>query len=220
MMLDAQHLGRRHPDGQRWLLDDVSLSVDAHERVGVTGPSGSGKTLLLRTAALLDPIDRGQVLWRGTPVRHHRVPAFRAEVIYLHQRPALAADAVEAALRQPFQLTTHRHRAFDRSWAIDRLAELGREESFLQKLVRDLSGGEAQIVALLRAIQLNPAVLLLDEPTAAMDPAATLAVESLIDRWLSQPGTSRAIVWVSHDAEQTARMTQRVVRLADGRIAL
>ena len=65
----------------------------------MTGPSGGGKTLLLRALARLDPLDRGEVRYRGHGVHHDAVPRYRADVIYLHQRAALIEDTVEAALR-------------------------------------------------------------------------------------------------------------------------
>ena len=217
-LLEARHLGRRHADGSRWLLDDVSLEVRAGERLGVVGPSGAGKTLLLRALALLDPLDRGEVHWRGQPVHRDRVPAFRAQAIYLHQRPALTGETVEAALCHPLSLKMHRLQRFRRDRAVGRLADLGRDASFLDKRVRDLSGGESQIVSLLRALQLEPAVLLLDEPTAAMDPDATRAVETLVDRWIGDAEEARAFLWVSHDEAQIGRVAGRIVNIFEGRL--
>ena len=139
--------------------------------MAVCGPSGAGKTLLLRALALLDPLDSGEILWTGRPVARDQVPRFRREAIYLHQRSAVLEDNVEAALRQPFSLRVYRQRQFDRDRAVSFLEQLGRDEAFLAKRVRDLSGGEMQITALVRALQLDPTVLLLDEPTSALDRA-------------------------------------------------
>ena len=126
------------------------MTVDGGTRCAVAGPSGAGKTLLLRALAGLDPLDAGQVCWRGHAVRRDAFPGFRSAVIYLHQRPALLEENVEAALRRPFALRVHRHRQFDRETIVDLLARLGRDESFLDKAVGDLSGGESQLTALLR----------------------------------------------------------------------
>ena len=125
VLLEARSLGRRHPDGQRWLLQDVSLTVDGGTRCAVAGPSGAGKTLLLRALAGLDPLDAGLVCWRGHAVRRDALPGFRSAVVYLHQRPALLEENVEAALRRPFALKVHRHRQFDREKIVDLLAQLG-----------------------------------------------------------------------------------------------
>jgi putative ABC transport system ATP-binding protein len=217
-LLETHHLARRHPGGLGWLLEDINLQLEAGERLAVVGPSGAGKTLLLRALALLDPLDRGEVCWRRRPIRRDRVPEFRRHVIYLHQRPALMADTVEGALRQPFSLQVHHQQVFRPDWVVEQLKRLGRDRRFLEKRVRDLSGGESQITALLRAMQLEPEVLLLDEPTAAMDPATSEAAEQLIDSWMAQAPGARALVWVSHDRAQTDRVGRRTVFIEAGRL--
>lgn len=217
-MLSARGLYRAHPQGEGWLLEDVSFDVVPGERLVVVGPSGSGKTVLLRALALLDPADRGQVVWHGSPVVRHRVPKYRASVTYLHQRPALMEQTVEAALAEPFRLACHRRRRFDAARAAEWLSALGRDGSFLSKPVRELSGGESQIVALVRALELEPQVLLLDEPTAALDPSATSAAERVLLDWLTRAADRRAIVWVTHDSEQAARVATRTLSMSAGRL--
>ena len=216
MTLVADNIGRRAAG--RWLLANVSLTIAAGERLALVGPSGSGKTLLLRSLALLDPADEGEIRWQGERVHGHRVPAFRSRVIYLHQRPALAEGTVEANLRQPFEFGVHRARQFDRGRIVAALEALGRGEAFLAKHQRDLSGGEAQLTALLRAMQLDPDMLLLDEPTAALDADATKLVETLVANWQQERTADRATVWVSHDAEQARRVGSRIVHLKSGRL--
>ena len=217
-LLEARNLGRRRPDGTGWLLDDVSLEVGPGERIALAGPSGAGKTILLRCMALLDPLDVGEVRWQGWPIRRDAVPLFRKAVIYVHQRPALFDETVEAALRRPFSLKVHRRKQFDRSRVLGLLASLGRGEDFLDKRVADLSGGEIQIAALVRAVQLDPSVLLLDEPTAALDRGTTAAAEAMLLAWLDQARADRALIWISHDAEQARRVGQKVVMMEGGRI--
>jgi putative ABC transport system ATP-binding protein len=218
VLLEARNVGRRHPNGQGWLLADVSLAIPAGARLAVAGPSGAGKTLLLRALAMLDPLQGGCVCWQGQAVHRDALPSFRSTVIYLHQRAALVEDTVEAALRRPFDLRVHRRRRFDRGRILDLLGQLGRDESFLEKKSGDLSGGEIQITALLRALQLDPTVLLLDEPTAALDPHTAAAVEELLGRWVGGDGGPRAMVWVCHDAQQAARMAEKTLLMAGGRL--
>jgi putative ABC transport system ATP-binding protein len=136
----------------------------------------------------------------------------------LHQRAALLEDTVEAALRRPFALKVHHRKSFDRGRILDMLGQLGRDASFLAKSVGDLSGGETQITAVLRALQLDPTILLLDEPTAALDPPAAIAVEQLLTRWATVPGVPRAMVWVSHDASQTKRVAEKTIFMESGRM--
>ena len=220
--IEAAGIGRRDrkSGSGAWLIRDVCVSLGFGERLGVFGPSGAGKTVLLRAIALLDPLDEGSILWDGRVVRGDSVPEYRKRVIYLQQRPALLDGTVEENLRHPFTLRAHRGRAFDPIRAEALLARLGREPGFLAKVSRDLSGGESQLVGLIRALQLDPAVLLLDEPTASLDPAAAGAVEGLLDEWLAAEPDGRALVWASHDADQARRMTDRRIYLRAGRFEL
>jgi putative ABC transport system ATP-binding protein len=158
------------------------------------------------------------VLWNGQAVRSEAVPSFRGAILYLHQRPALFEGNVEANLRHPFSLKVHRNRHFDRDRVVDLLDGLGRDASFLEKSHRDLSGGEAQIVALLRALQLHPTVLLLDEPTASLDRDAVRAIEGLLGRWYAEETGGRAYVWVTHDPGQADRIADRISWMEEGRL--
>jgi len=217
-LIEGRDVGRRHPAADSWLVEGVSFALRPGERLAIVGASGSGKTVLLRAVAMLDPLDRGQLLWQGQAVRCGEVPPYRSQVLYVHQRPALLEGTVQESLEVPFALKTHRARKFDRGRVVGLLEALGRDGDFLEKRVRELSGGEQQIVALIRAVQLDPLVMLLDEPTASLDPQAARAVEELVGRWLSEGEDRRAMIWVSHDESQVGRMTQRVLRMAGGKM--
>jgi putative ABC transport system ATP-binding protein len=216
--IEALGIARQHPQSPGWLLDHVSLEVLPGSSLSITGRSASGKTLLLRALAMLDPLDAGEIHFEGRPIDRNRIPCYRSQIVYLHQRPMLLASPVEAALRRPFTLDIHRDRSFRRDRIVRMLRRLDRDEAFLSKSVGDLSGGEAQIVALLRAIQLDPKVLLLDEPTAALDADATAAVEMLVRDWLGESPDSRATVWVTHAENQARRVAQRTIQIEGGRI--
>ena len=141
---------------------------------------------------MLDPLDAGSIRWQGRTVAGDGVPPYRRRAIYLHQRPALLDGSVEDNLRLPFDARgPPRPVGSIRRQVDDLLGRLGRDRSFLEKASRDLSGGEAQIVGLLRALQLDPAVLLLDEPTASLDQATAEAVEGLLDDWLAADSRAR-----------------------------
>jgi len=168
--------------------------------------------------ARLDPLDQGDVRYCGQAVHHDAVPHYRASVVYLHQRAALIEDTVEAALRKPYTLNVHRRRKFDRRRVVELLSGLERNAAFLEKKVADLSGGEIQITALVRALQLDPTILLLDEPTAALDGPTATAVEQLTDRWLAE-SADRAMIWVSHNQAQTQRVGRTAIHMEAGRLA-
>lgn len=218
VLLEAQGIGRFASESQNWLLREVSLAVHGGDRLAIVGPTGSGKTLLLRSLALLDPTDKGQVLWLNGPISPASVPDFRRQVIYVHQRPALIEGTVEENLRLPFSFGIHTRENFDRNSVLSMLARVGRGADFLARIWRDLSGGEAQIVALVRALQLHPAVLLLDEPTASLDATTAQTIEQLVSQWHQQSNGGRAVVWVTHDREQSSRVASRFVRMDSGRL--
>lgn len=217
-LLEAHRIGRRIPGTDKWLLRDVNLRLDPGARLGIVGPSGSGKSLLLRALALLDPLDEGSIDWRGSPAGEKGIAAYRRQIIYLHQRPTLFEGNVEANLRQPFALKIHARSRFDEQLVSELLTKVGRQHSFLQKSATDLSGGERQLVALIRAIQLKPSVLLLDEPTASLDADTTHAAEQLLEQWLADPGGEHALVQITHDRAQAERVSKQILGLDHGRI--
>lgn len=218
-LLQAKSIGRYVSSSNRWLLRDASITVCGGDAIAVVGASGSGKTLLLRALAMLDPIDEGEIIWRGNSIAARDVPGFRRQVIYLHQRPALLEGTVEESLRMPFQFQIHVNSAFNRVYASSLLSSVGRDGTFLSRQTHDLSGGEAQIVALIRALQLNPSVLLLDEPTASLDGASTEVIEQFVLKWHNECQLERALVWVTHNREQAGRIANRMVEMDSGRLS-
>ncbi len=216
LLLQVKGLTRHF--SKKALLHNVSLEIKGGDRIAIIGPTGSGKSLLLRSLARLDPIDTGEILWEGNSVSSQDIPIFRSRVIYLHQRACLGEGSVEDSLREPYLFTAHRNKSFDRERIVDLLHWLGRDQLFLSKQNGDLSGGEAQLTALLRAIQLNPRILLLDEPTSALDSHSTRLVEDLVAKWIGELSSERAIAWVTHDEEQALRISTTAIKLVAGRI--
>jgi putative ABC transport system ATP-binding protein len=133
-------------------------------------------------------------------------------VQYLAQRPIAHGGTVEANLRSPWEYQELRGRG---GWSYERitgwLQALGRDPSFLAYDAERLSGGELQVVALLRALQFDPNVILLDEPTASLDAATTAALETLLIKWLA--AGPRAALLSSHDREQIQRFATRTLEL-------
>jgi putative ABC transport system ATP-binding protein len=186
LLLAARRIGRREPNTDRWLFQDISLEIRPGERIALLGPSGSGKSLILRALSLLDEISAGTIEWRGRPAGSPCVPNYRRKVIYLHQQPAFLEGTVEDNLQQPFSFKVHGDRQYGQNRVLELLDVVGRDKSFLCKNTSLLSGGEAQITALVRAMQLDPNILLLDEATASLDEQTTDAVERLLNGWLRE----------------------------------
>jgi putative ABC transport system ATP-binding protein len=215
-LVAAEEISRRDPSSGQMLLQRTRFDLYPGDRVAITGPSGSGKSVFLRAVALLDPLDSGRIAWHGQPVERATIPRYRRNVAYIRQRPAILDGTVEDNLRYPFSLRAYRDAQFDRARAVSLAAQAGRGDGFLDKRASELSGGEAQIAALIRVLQLTPEVLLLDEPTASLDPDSSHAIEGLVAAWFNAAGQPRASVWVSHDPAQARRMSERHLTMRAG----
>ncbi|WP_415767947.1 ATP-binding cassette domain-containing protein [Paraburkholderia sp. J69-1] len=215
-LVETRGLARRDAQRGQILLQPANFSLMPGQRVVLTGPSGSGKSVFLRALALLDPADEGSIFWHGERVARAQIPRYRRHIAYLRQRPALIDGTVEENLRYPYSLAVYRDASFDAARAANLLAAAGRGSDFLERDAAELSGGEAQIVALVRVLQLDPEALLLDEPTASLDPDSARAVETLIAHWFEHERAARATVWVSHDPAQAQRVGTRHLTMRAG----
>ena len=196
--------------GGRPVLDSVSAAIP-EGATAIVGPSGSGKSTLLRLLNRLADPDRGEIAYRGRPLRSYEPLALRREVSLVPQLPALLEGTVEANLRYAAGLAGEPLEA-ERTLA---LAGLG--PAFAERDVARLSVGEQQRAMLARALAQRPAVLLLDEPTSALDHAARDRIEAALAELRRELEIS--VVVVSHDPEQARRLGDWVVRLEAGRVA-
>ena len=201
--------GLAYEAGGRRLLDGIDLTVAPGRRVAVIGPNGAGKSLLLRLLhGLLEPA-AGEILWRGRPADR----AVRAGQAMVFQKPVLLRRSVAANIDYP--LAVRGLPAAERAERVAAALRLGRLVELAARPARVLSGGEQQRLALVRALAVEPEILFLDEPSASLDPASTLAVEELIADAYDR-GT--AIVLVTHDLGQARRLADEVVFLHRGRV--
>ncbi|WP_071518782.1 ATP-binding cassette domain-containing protein [Geitlerinema sp. PCC 9228] len=208
-VLVARSLARQVDN--RWLWRGLHFELPAGCQLGLVGETGTGKSLLLRSLAGLDPIQEGTIWFRDVPQSQWSMPAYRAGVVYLQQQPALLEGTVEENFQAVYRLKVHRSQNYRRDRILPWLERLERDRTFLERSVMHLSGGERQLVALVRALQIQPQILLLDEPTAALDGETAQKVEAAIASWL-QGESNRACIWTSHDREQIHRVTdQRLV---------
>jgi len=197
--------------GGRDVVDRVSFDVADGELVVIVGPSGCGKSTLLRAIAGLDPMTAGRVVLDGTdvtalPPEKRRIGlVFQDHALFPHRR-------VDQNIA--FGLTDL-GRA-DRARRVDELLELVRLPGVAKRYPHELSGGEQQRIALARALAPDPAVVLLDEPFASLDPSLrddvrTDVVEALRNR-------NAAAVLVTHDREEALALGDRVAVMSEGRM--
>ena len=174
----------------------ATLSLPRGGRGLIVGPSGSGKTTLLRALAGLARIRRGSIAIDGTPVTRERAD-LRRRVALVFQEPD-PAGTVGETLRGPFAYGANRANTPDEDTFRTVLDALGLAAIALADDTASLSGGERHRVALAAALSLRRSVLLLDEPTAALDAAAADRVVSALDRHRSRDG-GPAVLAVTHD---------------------
>ncbi len=196
--------------GGRAILDDVGVSL---ARAPVTtvllGPNGAGKSLLIRVLAGFMPADRGSVTWAGTQPDRRRT----CRIGFVFQRPVLLRRTALANIKYALAVT-----------GMPTAGRRGRAEQALSKAglghiadqpARALSAGEQQRLALARAIACEPEVLILDEPTANLDPASTAAIERLLTD-IRSAGTP--VLFITHDLGQARRLADAVVFMHRGHI--
>jgi len=193
--------------GDQALLDDVSLTISAGAPTAVLGPNGAGKSTLLQIAMGLMRPTSGIISWGG---RSEMTPLRRAIVF---QRPVMLRRTVRGNII--FALTQAGCPVDERETRLRSLLERVSLSDLADRPARRLSGGEQKRVALARALAREPDLLLLDEPTADLDPATTRAVEGIIADAASE-GTK--ILMVSHDAAQVRRLAGDVHFLVKGRL--
>ncbi len=189
------------------MLEGISLTIEAGMPTVLVGPNGSGKTTLLRLAMGLLTPKAGQVLWGGQP----QCPVTRVAIVF--QRPIMlrrtAAENIRYSLRAAQAPRARESQRIDELLAMVGLEALG------QRPARSLSGGEQQRVALARALARSPEVLLLDEPTASLDPAATKIVEDLL-RTVAADGIK--VIMSTHDLGEARRLAGDIIMLHQGRL--
>ena len=200
--------------GRRRVLEINELEIHAGEIFALVGPSGAGKSSLLRLLNFLETPTQGTIRFHGSEFGSGKeMPlALRRLVTMVFQRPMLLDRSVAANVRFGLEL---RNQHKTDALVAAALEEVGLGELAQHKACR-LSGGEAQRVALARAMVLQPEVLLLDEPTANLDPYNVGLIEKIIRDLNHTHGAT--LVLVTHNVFQAKRLADRVAFLLDGRL--
>ncbi len=198
--------------GARRVVDIDELEVQAGEILALVGPSGSGKSTLLRLLNLIESPSNGTIIFRGRMLANTPAPlSLRRQVTTVFQRPVLLKGSVHENVAYGLRL---------RSWPVDgqvdRILERVRLADMARARALKLSGGEMQRVALARALVIEPAVLLLDEPTANLDPYNVGLIEDIVRQNNQARGTT--IVLVTHNVFQARRLAHRVGLMLSGKL--
>jgi tungstate transport system ATP-binding protein len=200
--------------GERVVLNIDALDIGRGEIFALVGPSGAGKSTLLRLLNFLEAPTEGSIEFDGVVYRPGGEMSLelKRRVTMVFQRPLLLDRSVWDNVTYGLRLRGQRNAS---QQVVEALEEVGLAHLTKQR-ARTLSGGEAQRVALARAIVLRPEVLLLDEPTANLDPYNVGLIETIARRINEQHKTT--LVLVTHNVFQAKRLATRVALLLDGKV--
>jgi tungstate transport system ATP-binding protein len=203
--------------GGRVTLALEDLAIGRGEVLALVGPSGAGKSTLLRLLNFLEEPSAGTVGFEGIAygAGRHAPLSVRRQVTTVFQRPMLLQRTVEANVAYGLRLRGEIPKAEQARRVAEALDAVGLRD-LASAQARTLSGGEAQRVALARAMVIEPHALLLDEPTANLDPYNVGLIEQIVRRRHAEQGTT--IVLVTHNLFQAQRLATRVALLLEGRV--
>jgi tungstate transport system ATP-binding protein len=193
----------------RRILDGVDIDIDGRGTLVLMGPNGAGKSLLTRVLAGLVRPTAGRVSWGGVAPDRARA----AKIGFVFQRPVLLRRSALANVTYALTVTgvprTERPERALAALTRARIAHLAETPA------RVLSGGEQQLLSIARALATEPEILILDEPTSNLDPAATVAIETLVGEVRS---TGVGVVLITHDLGQARRLADEVAFLHHGKL--
>lgn len=198
--------------GGKTILDGLNVSVEEGDFVSIVGPSGSGKSTFLKLCCHLISPTEGDILWNGKSFQQYSPTELRKRIGYCFQTPVLFGDSVENNMSFPYSI---RKQAMDRERVEKLFSCFQMSTDYLQREIRNLSGGEKQRIALIRTLLFQPEVLLLDEVTSALDTENTKIVEEAVET-LNREGIT--VLWVTHNPEQSRRVAKHLLTMENGQI--
>lgn len=197
---------------EKRILSEISLKIPANKITTLIGPSGAGKTTLLRLFNRLNSPTEGKIFFNNEQLEKIDVLGLRKTVGMVFQQPALFPGTVMDNLNYGPSLQG----TVDEGYALHCLKLVGLDEDFKLRKVDNLSGGEQQRVALARTLANKPKIVLLDEPTASLDPASTEQLEKLIIELNCR--FKLTFIWITHDLTQAKKVSDYTIFLAQGKL--
>ncbi len=197
------------------ILNNISMGINKNDFVVLLGPSGSGKSTLLRMLNCLNSPTSGNIYFNDKLLTNYNIILLRQKVGMVFQSPTMINGTVRENLTMT-QKWTKDDNAFSDEELNVILEQVGLNSDFLNKDARSLSGGEQQRIALARVLLNKPEVLLLDEPTANLDPQLAQKILKLVFDLYQKLGLT--VILVSHHHNEIRKFAKRVVYLVDGEI--
>jgi molybdopterin-binding protein len=201
--------------GERTVLDNITLQIQEGEILGLLGPNGSGKTTLLKLLAFLLKPDAGEITFQNETVTEKNLERMRLESTMVFQKTMLFDTSVYDSVAYGLRIRKVPKGKIDEE--VSGVLKLVRLEGFEKRRAKKLSGGEQQRVALARALVLKTKLLLLDEPTANLDPKNASIIEEVIVAANRELGTT--VVMATHNMFQAKNLPHRIALMQGGRIS-
>lgn len=194
------------------ILSGITFNVEQGDCISIVGQSGSGKSTLLKLCSDLIQVTSGEIIYRGKSYKDYNPLELRRKISYCVQLPYLFGNTVLDNLEFPFKI---RKKEIDKERVLYLMNRFNLDESFLEKNVTSLSGGEKQRVSLIRNLIFEPDIILLDEVTAALDKENAKIVEAYIKE-LNEKGTT--VLWITHSKEQSEGIFNKRITIDGGRL--
>ena len=211
-----QFIGVTKQYGAKTVLSSVDLTIPSNQTTVLLGPSGSGKsTLLAMMAGLIRP-DAGELLFDGSPIRREAWPVIRRKLGYVIQDGGLFPhlNGRENAALMARHLGWKAERIEERMLSLAQMTQLSSD--VLQRFPAEMSGGQRQRVSLIRALMLDPEVLLLDEPLGALDPIIRSGLQNDLVEIFRQ--LKKTVAFVTHDLAEAAVFADQMVLMHEGHL--
>lgn len=194
------------------ILKGISMKIEEGDCVSIIGSSGSGKSTLLKICADLIPVSKGELVYREKDYKRYNPIELRRKISYCVQLPHLFGDKVYENLEFPYNI---RKEKIDKGRIVKLLEKFNLDESFLEKDIKSLSGGEKQRISIIRNLIYKPDILLLDEATSALDKENAMVIEKYIEE-LNKEGVT--VIWITHSLEQSERIFNKRIEISEGQV--
>ncbi|MBD0378568.1 ABC transporter ATP-binding protein [Paenibacillus sedimenti] len=224
-LLEVNHVYKTYDHGTA-VLQDVNFTMEKKQCLGLVGESGCGKSTLARCLLNMEPIDKGSILFEGTPLHNKNersLRPYRKNIQAVLQNPSAALNPklkIIDSLMDPYlqfgdqAKMKHFHYTNKNDFAAQLLEAVELPASLANRYPHELSGGQKQRATIARAISIEPAIIILDEPTSSLDVLSQAAVLRLLDGLREQLGTS--YLFISHDLSAVYAMSQKIMVMKGG----
>lgn len=225
-LLEARNVHKTYSGAA--VLQDVNFTIEKKQCLGLVGESGCGKSTLARCLLSMEPIDKGSILFEGVPLhnlKERRLRPYRKHIQAVLQNPSASLNPklkIIDSLMDPYIQFgdrvhfEHFHYTSKKNFASQLMEAVELPASLADRYPHELSGGQKQRVTIARAISIEPAVIILDEPTSSLDVLSQSAVLRLLDGLREQLGTS--YLFISHDLSAVHSMSQHIMVMQGGMI--